>query len=617
MKEKEKRIFFADTKLRSSSQDIVGEKILEGHAAVFNQTTNIGGAFNEVIRRGAFDGCDMSDVALFVNHDTSKIPLARTTSGTLSVSIDEIGLKIRAKLDVEKNSDAMALYSAVERGDVKGMSFAFVVADDGDEWLNLETEMPTRIIHKIARLIEVSSANYPAYVSTDIQARAKQTLTNARKYSEVFGLEEMLREMEDRRAALIRQSNTSKNSAELKAINQRIMTLDREIEALRSVRAENPNEDMDERTAAIRAHMRQEEMQNETRGTNPPKYIPSKGFVPAEERKVDFMKVTQQVQAGEDLKERRAVESAFNIFGERRTLTVQPIGNEPASIVVPKFSSENINEGFPVVSSLVDAVAHLSLHGGESFSQPYVESIASGGYTQEGEDYNDAATVFNYAQLNRVKLTAYAELTEELEKLPAAAYADLVFQNIRVAIRKALTREILFGAGISDNQNRIVGIFSEKATAIDPASDLSFSEITDTTLSEILYRYGGEETVESASCLVLNKLDLLAFANVRTSTKLNYYDIQYNGNGVGGKINGVNFIIDSACKPLTGADTQSGDYCMCYGNLSNYLIVEFSPLEIRRSDDYKFRKGIACFRGSSICGGNVVRHNGFIRVKKK
>ena len=262
-------------------------------------------------------------------------------------------------------------------------------------------------------------------------------------------------------------------------------------------------------------------------------------------------------------------------------------------------------------------MAHLSLHGGESFSQPYVESIASGDYTQEGEDYNEAATVFNYAQLNRVKLTAYAELTEELEKLPAAAYADLVFQNIRVSIRKALTREILFGAGISNNQNRIVGIFSDKATAIDPATDISLSEITDTTLSEILYRYGGEEEVESASCLLLNKLDLLAFANVRTSTKMNYYDIQYNGNGVGGKINGVNFIIDLACKPLTGPDTQSGDYCMCYGNLSNYLLVEFSPLEIKRSDDYKFRKGIVSFRGSAICAGNVVRHNGFIRVKKK
>ena len=426
-------------------------------------------------------------------------------------------------------------------------------------------------------------------------------------------MEELLRKMEERRTALIKKSDESNDLAELKSINQQLKTLNEDIAALRS--AQKPDDEIDERTKAVNAYLAKKEA--ESRGTNPPKYIPGKGFIPAEEGRVDFMKATQLVQAGEDLKERRAVESAFNIFGERRTLTVTPASGESATIVVPTFSSANINPDFPSVSSLVDAVSHLSLNGGESFSQPYVSGIESGGYTGEGEEYNDAATSFSYAPINRVKLTAYTELTEEIERLPAAAYADLVFQNIRVSIRKALTREILFGEGISNNQNRIVGIFSDKATAIDPASDISLSEITDTTLSEILYRYGGDEELETPSCLILNKLDLLAFANVRTSTKLNFYDIQYNGNGVGGKINGVNFIIDSACKPLTGADTQSDDYCMCYGNLSNYLLCEFSPLEIRRSDDYKFRKGIACFRGSAICGGNVVRRNGFIRISKK
>ena len=180
-----------------------------------------------------------------------------------------------------------------------------------------------------------------------------------------------------------------------------------------------------------------------------------------------------------------------------------------------------------------------------------------------------------------------------------------------------LTREILFGQGVTDSQSCLVGIFSEKATAIDPATDLSFSQITDTTLNEILYRYGGDETVESPSCLILSKLDLLAFANVRTADKQNFYDIEYNGNGVGGRINGVNFIVDSACKPLTSSDTQSGDYCMAYGNLANYLIAEFSPVEVRYSDDYKFKKGIKCFRGSVICGGNVIKKNGFLRISRK
>lgn len=316
--------------------------------------------------------------------------------------------------------------------------------------------------------------------------------------------------------------------------------------------------------------------------------------------------------AGKELREKRSVQSPFNIFGDRRAMTLE------TNLIVPQYSSTTITPNFSMVSSLVEAVAHLSLDGGESFSQPYISDIETGGYTKESENYHGAETRFNYAQINRTKVTAYAELTEELEKLPAATYADTVFQNIRTSIQKVLSREILFGEGVSttDNQSRLVGIFSDKATAIDPTTDLSLSAITDTTLNEILYRYGGDEEVESPSCLLLNKYDLLSFANVRTATKQQFYDIKFNGNGVSGTINGVNFIVNSNCKPLMSADTKSGDYCMAYGSLSNYLLAEFSPVEVKSSDDYKFRQGVKCFKGSFICGGNVVKQNGFIRVKK-
>lgn len=582
---REQRNFFGLVRSAESQ----GEKIIEGHAAVFEQAEIIGREFIEVIERGAFDGCDLSDVALFVNHVVTDLPLARTPR-TLTVTIDEVGLKIRAKLDVANNQSAASVYSAVQRGDCRGMSFGFTVAED--EWQELNSEMPRRIIHKIGKVYEVSAVTAPAYEGTDVVARAKETLKSAKKELKNLEYSEF----------------------------QRLMK-----------RYEEENQ-VDERTAAIKAYeeelRRRDELIAKGRSDNPPKFwrvedaspkfIPGKGFIPAEERAGRYEpEVRSRIQAGEDLKERRTVESTFDIFGEKRAMTLTPSGGAEATLVVPNYASEKISEDFPVVSSLVDSVAHMTLHGGDSFKQPYITGIESGNYSQEGEDYNEAETVFDYAQINRTKITAYAELTEELEKLPSAAYADVVFQNIRASIRKKLTREILFGEGLSNNQNRIVGIFSDKATAIDPATDLAFTQISDTTLSEILYRYGGDEQIESASCLVLSKLDLLAFANVRTSTKMNFYDIQYNGNGVGGKINGVNFIIDSACRPLSSADTQSGEYCMCYGNLANYLLVEFSPLEVKRSDDYKFRKGITCFKGSAICGGNVIRHNGFIRIRRK
>ena len=115
--------------------------------------------------------------------------------------------------------------------------------------------------------------------------------------------------------------------------------------------------------------------------------------------------------------------------------------------------------------------------------------------------------------------------------------------------------------------------------------------------------------------LILNKMDLLAFSKVRTATKQKFYDIHINGNS--GSINGVPFIINSACKSLVASDTATGDYCMAYGLLSSYLLVEFSPMAVKRSDDFKFKQGITAFRGNCFFGGNVTRKNGFLRIVKK
>ena len=574
------------------ADEVNNGKYVEGHAVVFNQQTNIADCFFEVIDRGAFEGCDLNDVALFVNHNSVAIPLAHTQSGTLKLSVDDVGLAIRAKLDVENNSDAKAVYHSILRGDLRGMSFAFTVADDGDEWKNLDSDMPTRIIKKFSQIRECSIVNYPAYKTTDISARSKITLETAKKELHKMTFEEFAKQFKE----------ADERTARVNACNGLMP------DGVTLIPAEF-RDMIPAKYYAVKAPS----------SAQPPKFIQGKGFIPAEEHGTNFNSefMNQRVQAGQDLKERREVQSPFNVFGERRTMTLEPTDGAAASLIAPQYSSATITPNFPVVSSLVEAVAHLSLNGGESFKQPYITDIAAGNYTGEGEDAHEATTSFAYAPNNRCKITAYAELTEELEKLPAATYADIVFQNIRTSILKVLSREILFGEGVSNEQSRLVGIFSDKATAIDTATDLSFSQITDTTLNEILYRYGGDEAVESPSCLILSKLDLLAFANVRTSTKQNFYDIEYNGNGVGGRINGVNFIVDSACKPLTSPDTQSGDYCMAYGNLANYLLCEFSPLVVKKSDDYKFRKGITAFRGSVICGGNCVKHNGFIRIRKK
>lgn len=161
------------------SEDEAGK--ITGHAAVFGQMTNIGGIFNEIIERGAFDGCNFDDVLLYVNHDDHKIPLARSRrnngSSTMQIMVDDDGLKIDAKLDIENNPEARSLHSAIVRGDVDGMSFAFRIGEQ--KWENLDSEMPTRRIIRFARVFEVSAVNMPAYEGTSIYARGQGVLENA------------------------------------------------------------------------------------------------------------------------------------------------------------------------------------------------------------------------------------------------------------------------------------------------------------------------------------------------------------------------------------------------------------------------------------------------------
>ena len=156
-------------------------KIITGRPIVYNSRTDIG-FYDEIIEVGALDNADLTDVRFLVNHDTSKIPLARSRrnngNSTMLLSVDEFGMTIRVSLDTENNSEARSLYSAVERGDITGMSFMFGVSDE--EWDELESEHPTRRIKKISTVVEVSAVTFPAYESTEINARSREALDNAR-----------------------------------------------------------------------------------------------------------------------------------------------------------------------------------------------------------------------------------------------------------------------------------------------------------------------------------------------------------------------------------------------------------------------------------------------------
>ena len=157
---------------------------LTGRPIVYDTKTDLGW-YDEIIAPGSLDDADLRDVRFLVNHNTDMIPLARSRNNnensTMQLSVDNEGMKIRVDLDTENNSEARNLYSAVERGDLDGMSFMFTV--DSDSWIDPDSDHPIRTINKLGKVFEVSAVTFPAYEQTSISARGLSDALESAKES--------------------------------------------------------------------------------------------------------------------------------------------------------------------------------------------------------------------------------------------------------------------------------------------------------------------------------------------------------------------------------------------------------------------------------------------------
>lgn len=316
-----------------------------------------------------------------------------------------------------------------------------------------------------------------------------------------------------------------------------------------------------------------------------------------------------RAKSGKALKDGKKVSFAAKVL----TTPKAALTTTDGSIVLTEHTSPDISPAFNNVSSLIDRVKTVPLPGGETYKRPYVESYGDGaGSTEEGADYNLSEPNFGYAEIVREKITAYAEEPEEMVKLPDADYDGVVEESVTRAIKRYASRQILVGQG---GTGKFRGIFYNPASAedeiIDKDTDITtITSITDTTLDEIIYSFGGDEEVEDVAVLILNKKDLKKFAMLRDKQGRKVYTIKNHGNT--GTIDEVPYIINSACAEIGGTKDA---YCMAYGPLSNYEVAVFSDIDARKSEHYKFKQGQIAYRADVFMGGNVVAKNGFIRVK--
>ena len=284
-----------------------------------------------------------------------------------------------------------------------------------------------------------------------------------------------------------------------------------------------------------------------------------------------------------------------------------------SSVIIPEHKSSNL-QGFPFnqVSNILDAVNYLELPNGETYEEPFIVETGMADYTSQpnadgtGGEYHNVEVRWDQVQVKKTKITAYSEITKELEKTPAANYAVAVEGNITVSLKKKLAKEIVNGDGA---EGHFVGIMSDAVKA-NTVVDFELGVINENTLDELILNYGGEEDIESKMALLLNKLTLLAFSRVRGSDKRKVYTINYEN----GTIDGIKFFTSGWVKDFDTA--SAGDAVVAYGDFDKYRVAVFSDIDTARSEHYKFRQGITAFRGDVFMGGNIMAYHAFSRVFK-
>lgn len=167
-----------------------GEKsrTIAGHAVVFGvRSVNLTPRSSEhevyeIMEPGCItqDLLMRSDVVLTAFHDnTAILGRWREGKGTLRLMLDERGLMMECELAQTARADE--LLTAIERGDISGMSFAFVAdEEDSENGVSYEkTDERTadgktvwlRRVKKVTGLYDVTIAGHPAYPQTDIAQR--------------------------------------------------------------------------------------------------------------------------------------------------------------------------------------------------------------------------------------------------------------------------------------------------------------------------------------------------------------------------------------------------------------------------------------------------------------
>lgn len=313
-------------------------------------------------------------------------------------------------------------------------------------------------------------------------------------------------------------------------------------------------------------------------------------------------------------------------FAETNRMVIEAPRDEMRAVLV---SSGNIatptkvgpiTDMFNTVSSIVDQVKVTDMTGCGEYKVPYQKSASTAGKTKEGEAYNNSDPAFGYSIIKPTTITVISSISKQVRKQTPVQYEAKVREAALIALRAKLAAYIVNGNPSASDGAEPTGVLK---AATDLIQNVDIAAIDEKTLRTIALNYGGDENVVGNAVLYLNKLDLIAFGDVRgTDNKKPVYEIIPDGSNpnTGVIIDGglsVRYCINSNIAALSATTTTATTKTMFYGQPMNYECALFSNYEIAVSEDFAFDKGMLTIRGDVEVGGNVIHEKGFVVVTKK
>lgn len=266
------------------------------------------------------------------------------------------------------------------------------------------------------------------------------------------------------------------------------------------------------------------------------------------------------------------------------------------------------------VSDFLDLIKITDCTGMASYKVAYMTADPTAAAGTDGSVPTESEPTFGSVELKPSLVSLISYISREIRKQSPLQYEQKVNESTTRALRRYLSK-MAVDAALASNLNSTLTLSGASGAAL----------FTPSLLSDIILAYGGEEGVDGAAALVLNKADLKAFAAVRGKNEyLPVYSITPDASnpsmGIIKDNNGLScrYCLNKNVPALSTASLSStAKKTMFYGNPKCLEMAMWGGVEVNVNEGYKFGEGLLSIRGEATADADVTVKDGFVVVAAK